>query len=77
MAIWTGCVDNELVEDRERLMSIMQALVASFPEGFATGQAIDVSMQMNFECAMCMLTALKFASDYLEQQNDTPPSRLH
>ncbi len=59
-------------------MLIMQALVASFPQGFATGQAIDMSMQMNFETAMCMLTALKFAADYLEQQNDDPvPSRLH
>ncbi len=70
-------MDSELVDDRERLMSIMQALVASFPKDFASGEEIDMRMRMSFECAMCLLTALKLAAEYLNEQVDQVPSRLH
>ncbi len=70
-------MDSELFEDRVRLISIMSSLVASFPKGFAPGEEIDVSMRMNFEAAMCMLTALRFAADYLGEQTERTPTRLH
>ncbi len=70
-------VDKDLGEDRDRLVAMMAALVGSFPKGFHPGEEIDVHMHMNFEAAMCMLTALRFAADYLGGQTEQTPIRLH
>ncbi len=70
-------VDSELGGDRDRLVAMMSALLASFPQGFHSGEEIDVHMHLNFEAAMCMLTALRFAADYLGEQTDQVPTRMH
>ncbi len=70
-------VDSELGDDRDRLVAMMATLVGSFPQGFHPGEEIDVRMRMSFEAAMCMLTALRFAADYLGEQTERTPTRLH